>query len=107
VQATEQPAEMAEAARRPDRVPPLLPGNRVGPPGDQHAAAADDGHWLVRRAPLGRELAGRQVTEDRGVARHRLGLRAGNHRATQSGPSARRTRHTPRSSSVIASTVIP
>ena len=52
-------------------------GNRVGPLGDQYGAAVEDGGRLVRRAPLGRELVRRQVAEDRGVARHRLGGPAG------------------------------
>ncbi|MGD0062274.1 MAG: hypothetical protein ABSB76_02400 [Streptosporangiaceae bacterium] len=108
VQAAEQRAEVAEAARRADRVPPLLAGNRVGPPGDQDGAAVEVRDRLVRRAPLGRELVRRQVAQYRGVTRHRFGaLLAGNQRATQSGPSGRPTRHTPRSSSDTASIVIP
>jgi hypothetical protein len=77
VQAAEQRTELAEAARRADRVPPLLPGNRAGPLGDQYGAAVEEGDRLVRRAPLGRELMRRQAAEDRGVARYRLGGSAG------------------------------
>jgi hypothetical protein len=77
MQASEQRAEVAEAARRADRVPPLLAGNRVGPLGDQDGAPVQVGDRFVRRAPLGRELVRRQVAQDRRVTRHRFGAPAG------------------------------
>ena len=77
VQPPEQRPEPAEAAGAADRLPALPAGHRAGPLGHQHGPAVEGRDRLVGRAPLGRELAGGHVPEDRGVARHRLGRPAG------------------------------
>jgi len=103
VQVAEQRAEVAEAARRADRVPPLMPGT-----GSAHSATSTERPSRTETGPsaahrsAGNSCADRYCRIAASLATASADLRAGNQRAAQSGPSARPARHTPRSSSVIS-----
>jgi hypothetical protein len=77
VQPPEQGAEPPKTARGTDRLAPVPARNRLRPRGHQHRPAVERRDRLGDRTALGGEVIRRQVPEDLGVTRHRLGRTAG------------------------------